>query len=171
MNEIAAIAETMGRACPATHLRQAGRMLARMYDAAFRPLGLELSQVPVVATVASRGDAGIRIGELARVLVLDRTSVTRALRPLEQAGLLRVARSPDDARSKLVVATRAGERAVRAAYPRWLRVTKRLRDVFGDGRIDALNAELAALVAAGPQLATAGRRVDRSRSPGLRSPT
>src|ERR1041385_6056654 len=75
MNEIAAIAETMGRACPATHLRQAGRMLARMYDAAFRPLGLELSQVPVVATVASRGDAGIRIGELARVLVLDRTSV------------------------------------------------------------------------------------------------
>src|ERR1043165_2423558 len=94
MHEIAATAETMGRACPATHLRQAGRMLARMYDAAFRPLGLELSQVPVVATVAARGDAGIRIGELARVLVLDRTSVTRALRPLEQAGLLRVARSP-----------------------------------------------------------------------------
>src|SRR4051812_16235513 len=64
MTEIARIVETMHRGCPATQLRQASRMLARMYDAAFRPLGLELSQVPVVATVAARGDAGIRIGEL-----------------------------------------------------------------------------------------------------------
>lgn len=152
MDDISAIARTMGGACPAIHLRQASRMLARIYDDAFRPLGLELSQVPVMATVAVSGDTGISIGELARALVLDRTTVTRVIRPLERAGFLRVARSLDDARSKIVVVTRAGERVVRAAYPLWERTTKRVREVFGAGRIDALNAELTALVALGPKL-------------------
>jgi len=152
MPDISTIARTMGRDCPAIHVRQASRLLARIYDDAFRPLGLELSQLPVVAAVAERGDAGISVGELARRLVLDRTSVTRAIRPLEQAGFLRVARSLADARSKIVIATRAGERVVRAAYPLWLRTTKRVRHVFGADRIDALNAELAALVTVGPRL-------------------
>jgi DNA-binding MarR family transcriptional regulator len=152
MEKIATIVRTMGRDCPAIHLRQASRLLARIYDDAFRPLGLELSQLPVVATVVQRGDSGISVGELARTLVLDRTTVTRAIRPLEQAGFLQVARSPVDARSKVVVATRAGERVVRAAYPLWQRTTKRVREVFGAARIDELNAALAALVAVGPRL-------------------
>lgn len=135
------------------HLRQASRVLARVYDAAFRPLGLELSQLPVVATVAARGDAGISVGELARALVMDRTTVTRAIRPLEKAGFLRVARSLEDARSKIVVTTRAGERVVRASYPIWERTTRRIREMLGASRVDALNVELAKLIAAGSRLA------------------
>lgn len=136
-------------------------MLARLYDEALRAIGLEMSQLPVLAAVAMQGDRGLTVSAIARALVMDRTSVTRAIRPLERRGFLRVARSPHDARVKIVIITGEGERLLRAAYPRWDRATRRIRAVFGPVRIDALSAELSALMAAGPQLARSVKRAPR----------
>src|SRR5262249_13426575 len=130
MEDIATLALKMKNNCPAMRVRQAGRMLARVYDEAFRPMGIELSQLPVLGAAAMKGDAGLSVTDLARFLVMDRTTVTRAIRPLEKAGLLHVARSLDDARSKIVIITRAGEKTLRAVYPAWERTTKRVREVF-----------------------------------------
>jgi DNA-binding MarR family transcriptional regulator len=167
MQDIAALAIEMRDHCPALRVRAASRMLARVYDDALRDIGLEMSQVPVLAAVAISGERGLKVTEVARALVMDRTSVTRAIRPLENTGLLRVARSPDDARSKIIVLTRAGERTLRDAYPRWKRTTQRIREVLGTTRIDALGAELSALVAAQPRLVPpsqpASRRLARAR--------
>src|SRR4051812_13496986 len=107
MPDIATLASVMREHCPAIRVRTAGRMLARLYDAALRDLGIEMSQLPVLAAFAIRGERGFQVTEVARALVMDRTSVTRAIVPLERRGLLRVARSPDDARSKIVLITRA----------------------------------------------------------------
>lgn len=157
MKDIATLALEMRDSCPALRVRAASRMLARLYDEALREIGLEMSQLPLLAAVATRGDGGFKITDLARALVMDRTSVTRAIKPLEKAGLLRVARSPDDARLKIVIITRAGENRLREAYPRWQRTTRRLREVFGPARIDALIAELSLLVTAGPKLARSSK--------------
>src|SRR5262245_58161471 len=73
MDDIAAIATRMKQECPAMRVRQAGRMLARHYDEAFRDLGLELSQLPVLAAIGARGDQGMTVGALATALVMDRT--------------------------------------------------------------------------------------------------
>jgi DNA-binding MarR family transcriptional regulator len=158
MQDAAALAIKMGETCPAMRVRAASRMLARLYDEAFREIGLEVPQLALLAALATQRDSGFKVTEIARALVIDRTSVTRAIRPLEKAGLLRVARSPNDARSKIVVITRAGERMLRDAYPRWERTTKRIRKVFGPARLDVLSAELEALVAAGPALARSSKR-------------
>jgi DNA-binding MarR family transcriptional regulator len=167
MQGIAALAIEMRDHCLALRVRAASRVLARVYDDALREIGLEMSQVPVLAAVAIAGERGLKVTEVARALVMDRTSVTRAIRPLEKAGLLRVARSPGDARSKIVLLTRAGERTLRDAYPRWKRTTRRIREVLGAPRIDALRAQLSALVAAQPRLARrsqpASRRAGRER--------
>ena len=157
MKSSAAIALEMRDSCPALRVRAAGRMLARLYDEALRDVGLEMSQLPLLAAVAARGEAGFKVTDLARALVMDRTSVTRAIRPLERAGLLRVARSPHDARLKIVILTGAGENKLRAAYPRWQRVTRRVRAVFGPARVDALTAELSMLIGAGPRLARSSK--------------
>lgn len=153
MTEVAVLAAEMRDRCPALRVRAASRMLARLYDAALRDLGLEMSQLPVLAALALRGERGLTVTELADALVMDRTSVTRAIRPLERAGFVRVARSPNDARLKIVILTRAGEKQLALAHPRWVRTTRRIREAFGAARIDALGDELAALVAAGPRLA------------------
>lgn len=163
MKGVAALAGQMREQCPALRVRAAGRLLGRLYDEALRELGLEMSQLPVLAAVALRGERGLKITELARILVMERTSVTRAVRPLEKAGLLRIARAPDDARSKRVTLTPAGEHLLRRAHPRWERTTRRVREVFGAARTDALMGELAALLVAGPELARS-KRASRRRS-------
>jgi len=80
------------------------------------------------------------------VLVMDRTTLTRNLRPLETAGLLRVARAPGDDRLRVLFLTRAGERKIEAAFPLWERAQHMVRKRFGERRADTLRDELAELV-------------------------
>jgi DNA-binding MarR family transcriptional regulator len=74
------------------------------------------------------------IGQMADVLGMERTTLTRNLRPLEKEGLLRVARDPADARARIVFLTRPGERAIEKAFPLWERSQKRLRNLLGKGQ-------------------------------------
>jgi DNA-binding MarR family transcriptional regulator len=135
--------------CLATRVREAGRLLTKVYDEALRPVGLEMSQLPVLNALALFGEAGATVGALARALVMDRTTMTRNIRPLERAGLLRVARSPHDARAKIVLLTAAGERMVEAAFPLWERTTKRIGDTLGQAEVQGLTRRLGKLVAQG----------------------
>src|SRR5215510_11640575 len=114
-------ARKMASECPAMRARQAARVFGKIFDEAFRPLGLQLTQLPLLCGVALFGEKGAPIGKLAHGMVIDPTTLTRNIRPLERAGLLRVARSPDDARTRIVFLTAAGERMVEAAYPVWQR--------------------------------------------------
>src|SRR5215470_14441130 len=97
------LARTMAVECPALRVRQASRVLAKLFDDALAPFGLLSSQLPVLAAAALFGDSGATMSKLAKALLMDRTTLTRSIRPLERAGLLRVARSPDDARTKIIV--------------------------------------------------------------------
>jgi DNA-binding MarR family transcriptional regulator len=110
-----------------------------------------------LVAVAMFGEDGAMIGALAQALVLDRTTLTRNIKPLERAGLLRVARSPKDARARVVVLARGGERMIESAYPLWEQAQKRIRDSFGPRRVDALRDRLAELVALAPRLYGVGR--------------
>ena len=73
--------------------------VGEVYDDALRPIGLQQSQLPVLVALAIFGEPGAPMNALAQALVMDRTTLTRNVRPLEKAGLLRVARSPADARA------------------------------------------------------------------------
>ena len=124
--------------CICIQARQVSRALTRFYDEQLRPGGLRTSQLTVLVAVARFGEAGAGMGALAKVLVLDRTTLTRNLRPLERIGLVRVAREPSDARGRIVLLTPAGERAIEAAYPLWECSQKRLRAMLGGKDVEAL---------------------------------
>lgn len=157
MGDFSRAARKIAKECPGLRVREASRLLTRVYDEALRPLGIQASQLSVLVAVAMFGEDGATIGALAQALVLDRTTLTRNVQPLEKAGLLRVARSPEDARARIVVLTRAGERMIESAYPLWEQAQKRIRDSFGAGRVDGLRAQLAELVALAPRLDDVGR--------------
>jgi DNA-binding MarR family transcriptional regulator len=129
-------------------VRQASRVLTRAYDQVLRPLGVQTSQLTLLVAVAMFGEPGATLGALAEALVMDRTTLTRNVRPLEKGGLLRIARSPHDARSRLVLLTRAGERLIEAALPLWERAQKRVDKSLGTRNVEALRAQLAQLIAA-----------------------
>ena len=128
--------------------RQASRALGRVFDEALRPLGLQLSQLPLLCAAAMAGEGGAPIAALARGLVIDPTTLTRNIRPLERAGLLHVARSPHDRRTRLVVLTRSGERTLERAFPAWQRAVGEANRTFGEARIREVRAQLGGIVTA-----------------------
>jgi DNA-binding MarR family transcriptional regulator len=145
-------ASTISQRCPGMRTRQAARALSRLYDEALRPLGIQGSQLSVLVAVAMHGESGAAIGQLARVLVMDRTTLTRNLRPLERAGLLRTAPSVRDRRARVIVLTRGGERMLERAYPAWEAATRRIGSSFGGQELATLHAQLGALAEHAHQL-------------------
>jgi DNA-binding MarR family transcriptional regulator len=137
----------MSSECPGFRVRQASRVLARIYDDALRPTGLQSSQLPVLAAVALFGEPGATMSALAQAVVMDRTTLSRNIRPLELAGFVRVARSPHDARVRVVLITRAGERALESAFPLWERAFGRIREALGPDAVRNLHSLLGNVVA------------------------
>jgi DNA-binding MarR family transcriptional regulator len=146
MSDVARHARTIAEQCACIRTRQASRALSRLYDEALREAGIQISQLSVLVAVALYGEAGATIGELAATLVLERTTLTRNLRPLEEAGWIRIARSPADARARLVLLTRSGEAAIEKAMPLWQRAQRRVADAVGGRALDDLKSRLAAVV-------------------------
>jgi DNA-binding MarR family transcriptional regulator len=156
MVDFSRAARTIANECLGMRVRKASRVLTRVLDAALRPLGVQASQLPVLVAVAMFGEEGVPIGPLARALGMDRTTLTRNVRPLEKAGLLRVARSPDDARARIVLLTRAGERLIEEAYPLWERVQADMREALGKKTMDRLRVQLGEVVEHASKLEDAG---------------
>ncbi|AGP38241.1 MarR family winged helix-turn-helix transcriptional regulator [Sorangium cellulosum] len=163
MVDFARASEIIASSCALVRVRRASRALTRLYDEALRPSGLQATQLTMLVAVATCGDGGVKLGALADGLVMDRTTLTRNLAPLERAGLLRVARAPDDARVRLIFLTRQGERAIEAAFPLWERTQKHVRERLGPSEADALREELGRVVAlaARPEKAPASERPAR----------
>lgn len=102
--------------CTCQNLRQATRVVTQYYEQVLEPTGLKITQVPVLAAAATMGP--IPMSQLAEALVMDRTTLTRNLQPLERAGLVKVAPGADR-RARMVSATKAGMDALDAALPLW----------------------------------------------------
>lgn len=140
----------MAAACPALRVRQASRVLSKLFDEELTPFGLLSSQLPILNAVRLFGESGATMSRLAQVLRMDRTTLTRGIRPLERARLLRVARLPGDARTKVVVITRSGERMIVAIFPVWERVLKRIKKSLGALTLGELHARLDRVIALSP---------------------
>jgi DNA-binding MarR family transcriptional regulator len=146
--DFADAARTVAEQCSCLRVRRMSRVLSRLYDEVLRPSGLRMSQLSVLVAIARFGERGAKIGALADVLATERTTLTRNIGPLERAGFLRVARDPGDARARILLLTRAGERAIEAAFPLWQVAQRRVRDAVGSGRLEEYNAEMTALLSA-----------------------
>jgi DNA-binding MarR family transcriptional regulator len=92
--------------CYCLNAQRAARRLARLYDDALRPFDLNHGQFSLLMLVA--GLQPVSVGKVAAELVMDRTTVTAALKPLERRGLVRTAASDADQRQRLLSVTSAG---------------------------------------------------------------
>lgn len=132
--------------CHCQALRQAARRVSALYDAALAPHGLRISQYVVLARLQAEGSCCIQA--LAGALGMDRTTLGRALRPLERDGLVRLARDPSDARQRRLALTERGGERLAQARPTWAAAQARFEQGFGTERAARLHGELSALAAA-----------------------
>jgi DNA-binding MarR family transcriptional regulator len=131
--------------CLGIRVRQVARLLSRIYDEHLRPLGFGMAQYTVLVGVARFGEAGAALSKLADKLATDRTTLTRNFAPLERDGYLRVARSPHDARVKILLLTAKGQRALETGFLMWEQADAEVRKRVGAARVGRLNSELEAL--------------------------
>ena len=102
--------------CLCGNTRMAARALTALYDAHLAPAGVTASQLAVLWCVV--GGEPLAMGDIARFLVMDKTTVSRNVAALVQAGLV-AARPGEDARVRRLTSTAKGRRAFQAAIPLW----------------------------------------------------
>ena len=103
-------------ACVCNKTRIAARVVTRIYDEALRPVRLRATQFALLVALGEGG--AMSIAALAKVIAMDRSTLTRNLRPLEAGGL--VARGDEGwRRSKGVELTAKGRARLQQGLPLW----------------------------------------------------
>ncbi len=123
--------------CACANLRRAARAVTQLYDRELRPSGLRVTQFTLLMALARARE--ISQGQLAALLDMDSTTLTRTLAPLRRKGWLRAEPGADRRRLRLAL-TPAGARAYRRALPYWRAAQQRLRRALGESAWKRLQA-------------------------------
>ncbi len=129
--------------CACFNLRKASRIVTQMYNRMLRPSGLQATQLNLLVAVALAGP--ISVSDLAHALVMDRTTLTRNLMPLQSKKLIEVV-AGEDRRRRVVALTERGRKNVARALPLWEQAQAQLIQGLGRRRWQALLADLGAIV-------------------------
>ncbi len=129
--------------CACANLRKAVRAVSQLYDDAFRPIGLRATQLGLLGATGMLGP--LTINRLAEAIVMDRTTLTRNLRPLQKQGLLRI-RPGKDRREREVSITKRGEIILAKGYPLWKKAQGKVVKGLGQERVNRLLKDLSAVV-------------------------
>ena len=129
--------------CACFNLRKAARAITHLYDEMLRPTGLRTTQFTLL--VATKMLEPITVTRLAKIGVMDRTTLTRNLRPLEKQGLIQIALGKDQ-RTRVVRLTPEGQKALARAFPLWKKTQARVIKELGTERWNSLRADLGEVV-------------------------
>jgi DNA-binding MarR family transcriptional regulator len=125
-------------ACNSLALRQAARHVTQFYDQFLAPSGLRSTQYSILARLQRRGP--MTINALAAALVMDRTTLSRNILPLQRDGLIAVGAGKSDRRSKALSLTAAGIARWRSGLKGWRQAQSRFEAAFGVKRAKELRA-------------------------------
>jgi DNA-binding MarR family transcriptional regulator len=126
----------VSQACVAGHLRILNRVVTNIYDDAFRPLGLKVSQANILIVIAKLGSA--RPAEVCERLQLDASTLSRNADRMRAKGWLEIIPG-EDARTQSFRLTPQGKKLLEQAYPLWQDAQRRAAEVLGKEEIQQLS--------------------------------
>lgn len=109
--------------------RKAARLITKLYEDHLASVNLTSTQFSILVNVDEVGTASMK--DLVETLVMERTSVVRALQPLERDGYLATCPDEADARRNVVRLTDAGRAKLAAALPVWQAAQDEFERRFG----------------------------------------
>lgn len=127
----------MATDCVAVRVRILNRVISGIYDDALRPLGLGAGQLNVLIVVGRLENP--RVSEIAEVLRMDQSTVSRNIKPLLRDGLLSSSSDEADARAQRISLTRRGVAKIDQAYPAWKAAQTNARKLVGDSLDDVIS--------------------------------
>lgn len=133
--------------CNCLALRQASRYITGVYDQVLSEAGLRVTQFSILYKLLGLGP--MTVNQMSAELVMDRTTLTRNLKPLERDALVTTGPSEHDKRERVIGLTPAGKAKVKAVLPLWRRAQQTFEQNFGSERAVELRALLRAVVETG----------------------
>ncbi|MGH7267865.1 MAG: MarR family winged helix-turn-helix transcriptional regulator [Candidatus Rokuibacteriota bacterium] len=133
----------MAADCACGGLRRAARAISKVYEAALAPLDLTATQFSILVAVQLRGP--VPLSRLAEALVLDRTTLYRAVKPLLRRRCLRIGPGRNR-RERTAALTEAGRRLLEDAFPIWHSTQGRFVGALGPQAWTALSSGLRQVV-------------------------
>jgi DNA-binding MarR family transcriptional regulator len=103
--------------CYCAEARRVSRLLTARYDAALSPAGLTAAQFETLGVVQALEPCSGRV--LAERLAVDKTTLSRNLRSMQDVGWIAATASKGDARQMDYALTAAGKKKLAKAMPLW----------------------------------------------------
>ena len=121
--------------CLCHHSRRAARAITRVFDEALLPSGLKANQRNILAAIAARDPTSV--GEIAGVLAMDRTTLSRNLKPLKEADYV-TAGGGAGRRPDTLALTPEGNAILARASQLWRGAQSQLSQRLGSNQASAL---------------------------------
>lgn len=131
--------ENINAQCCCFNLRKVTRAVTQFYDRHLEPADIRATQFTLLLTLADA--TGKTLTEMAEGLVMDRTTLTRNLKPLERAGFIATVKLADR-RSKGYMLTDKGREAIEKGVPLWKKAQHQIVGQLGNDRYNHLVDEL-----------------------------
>ncbi len=125
--------------CVCRKTREAARKISRIYDDMLQPAGIKATQFTMLAAISLQGNTTLT--ELADALGMDRTTLSRNLKPLERNDLIEVS-AEGYRRARSTNITNKGIAVMEKALPLWSSAQKSLKRRLGDETWDRIQIEL-----------------------------
>lgn len=135
----------MARTCACFNFRKASRSVTQLFDQILSPTGLRSTQLVILITGQLLGPSSI--ARLARELVMDRSTLTRNLKPLLNLGLLQLSQA-ENGKHKSVEVTNEGRAALVASSPYWEQAQNHLVGRIGPENLNRIMGDLSGIVEA-----------------------
>jgi DNA-binding MarR family transcriptional regulator len=132
------LAPTLGP-CACSQVRRLARKLSSLYDALLSPEDLTITQYSLLADIERAGQ--VSHAALAEKVGMDRTTLTRNLRPLTRARWVTVG-AGKDRRQRLFQLTAAGRRKLLRSFPLWEEAQRQFLSQMGTESLQKLRTLL-----------------------------
>jgi DNA-binding MarR family transcriptional regulator len=146
--------------CASFNFRRTARAITRLYDLALQDAGVRSTQFTLLVGIAK--NQPVARGDLADVLMIDPTTLTRSLRLLEKKGLIKIL-GRSARRQRFLNLTRKGEQALKRSVPAWRKAQAQFVSTVGSRYWNDLRHELERLAHVAVNLEKP--RVDNSSRP------
>jgi DNA-binding MarR family transcriptional regulator len=132
-----AAARRISEECLALRVRRLSRTVTRIFDEALRPLGIGTAQLNMLVAITRAGP--LRPSALARLLDLEKSTVSRNLERMLAHGWIRTSPGPEPGGYEVAVQP-AGRALLERALPAWSAAQGRARKQVGGALAAALRA-------------------------------
>lgn len=132
-------------ACNCFAARQAARRITRLYERHLAEAGLTSAQFSILVLLNEKG--GSAMAGMAQTLGMDRTTLLRALKPLQREHLVETRPGARDTRRLALSLSAAGRRKLKRGMRLWQSAQREFEGQVGSERAARLRRDLLALPA------------------------